>query len=233
MVLNLRHFVHPDHPVAVETGFLRNSFAQRYRPEETGGQAKADAAFQLCGDLIGRYGNAAIDPPPLRRGPSDDLNWFTPSGDRRRCVIHCLQMSYQARTSRFPAKSCPCPVVRRCTVAANEHRQPAEMGFGLFGRQRDQRNIEAGGYRLSDIPESNAWLANCMVGFATRSVLEHRCKYLRDIGDMRRRPAVIAVTDKAGTARSAGVFDVKSNEALLDRIVHLRKPDDPHIHARG
>lgn len=36
-------------------------------PKRPGGQANADAAFQLGGDLIRRYGNAAIDPFPFEK----------------------------------------------------------------------------------------------------------------------------------------------------------------------
>lgn len=61
MLLDVRHLVHPHHRLAVEIAFLDDPVFECDRAEQRGKRGKADPAFHLRRDPIGRDGEPAVD----------------------------------------------------------------------------------------------------------------------------------------------------------------------------
>ena len=104
-----------------------------------------------------------------------------------------------------------------------EHRQPAKMRLRFLRRYRFHRNLQSPANGLSNVTRGYAFFTHGVIFCAGLVLVPDKPIEPRDIGDVRRRPAILSFTDISRYAFLACHGDQISDKPLLDRIMNLGK----------
>src|SRR6185437_3913203 len=145
-------------------------------------------------------------------------------GEEKLIVVHPFEIGDQSRPGRVPSE----PRLRLRTGSREIHAgkwcKPSEMTRRLLWRQRDYRHPKASADDLSDVANRDAFFADCVVPRTGFSLLQGQPVETRDVGDVRRRPAVFSVADIGRNALLARQRHGVADKTLFDRVVNLGKP---------
>ena len=107
--------------------------------------------------------------------------------------------------------------------------EPAEIAFRIVGGDGFDRQLQAPASRLRDVARRDALLRDRVIDCAALGLFDRQPVEARDIGNMRRGPAVAPPADIGEHALGQSGHDPRADEPLPLRIVNLREPHHRHI----
>src|SRR5882672_3009632 len=107
------------------------------------------------------------------------------------------------------------------------------MSLRFLLREADHGHLQAPADNLSDLPHRYSFFSDRVVPAARFALLQRKPVETGNIENMRRRPAIESLANIGRGALFAGNLDRVGDEALLDRVVDLRKTHHRHVHTTG
>jgi hypothetical protein len=103
----------------------------------------------------------------------------------------------------------------------------------LFRRLRDDRQLQTSAEGLSDLSDRHALFGDGVIPRSRSSLLERQSVQLSACKPVHCRPTVASGTHISRNTRLASQGNEICDQALLDRIMDLRKANHPHVHTAG
>src|ERR1700722_12058038 len=150
-------------------------------------------------------------------------------------VIHCVQISDESRAGGPPSQPLLCEGARSRNSVTPEVRQPTKVLTRLLRGFGDHRHFQTAADGLGDFSERDALFRDCVIATSGKSFFrpfpQRQPVQMGTIQPVHGGPAVEAVADIRGDTFLASQSDQVSDQALLDRVMHLRKPHYRNAHA--
>src|SRR5579872_6876948 len=97
-------------------------------------------------------------------------------------------------------------------------------------RDADHRHLQASANDFGNLPHRHSLFSDRVVPAASLVLFQRKPVEMSHIEDMRRRPAIESLANVRRGPFITGHLDRVSDEALLDRVVDLRKTHHRHVH---
>jgi hypothetical protein len=136
-----------------------------------------------------------------------------------------IDVGDEPRLFGSPVQQRPGPLARGRGIYACECRKPAEVPGRLFGRLRDDRNVQTAAEHLGDRLERHALFGNGME-VALRAALEREPLDAGGVEAVHGRPAILSLANIGRHALLARDSDKDRHEAVIAVSMHRRGEPD-------
>src|SRR5882757_7367227 len=104
------------------------------------------------------------------------------------------------------------------------------MSLRFLLSEADHGHLQAPADNLSDLPHRYSFFSDRVVPAARFALLQRKPVEVGNIENMHRRPAIESLANVSRCSLFTGHLDRIGDEALLDRVVDLRKTHHRHVH---
>src|SRR5579872_267118 len=165
------------------------------------------------------------------------LSSFTLRGCPRHALLcyglgtaHLFEIGNQSGSGWAPSEPLPGLCARSWHIEGREHREPSKMSRRFLRREADHWHLQDAANDFSDLPHRYSFFSDRVVPAAGFVLLQSKPVEMGNIENMRRRPAIESLANIRRSSLFTGCVDRVGNEALLDRVVNLRKTHHRHVH---